>query len=127
GSSRPAEQQAEAKARDIVKRIRAGAAFEQMARQYSDDGASAERGGELGTVGHGQLPPELEQHVFALKEGEVSDPVASRYGVHIFRAGKRGLRSIDEVRQAIAQRMQQQSTLERLEALRRAAKVDLDP
>lgn len=127
GHTAPPEPQAEAKARDILKQLRAGANFQQLARQLSDDGATAERGGELGPVGRGMLPPELEERVFAMKEGETSDPVPSRYGVHIFRVGKRSTQPIDQVRQSIARRMQQQNTLDRVEALRRTAKVDFDP
>jgi parvulin-like peptidyl-prolyl isomerase len=89
--------------------------------------ATAERGGELGTFGRGTLPPELEQRVFTLKEGEISDPMPSRFGVHIFRVGKRGTQAIEQVRPAIARRVQQQNTLDRIEVLRKQAKVDFDP
>jgi peptidyl-prolyl cis-trans isomerase C len=123
----PSQQQAMAKANAIVKQLRAGADFAQAALQLSDDVATAPQGGELGTFGRGTLPPELEQRVFAMKEGEISDPMPSRFGVHIFRVGKRGTQGIDQVRPAIARRMQQQNTLDRIEVLRKQAKVDFDP
>ena len=127
GKPAPTEQQAMAKAKEIVKQLRAGANFAQAALQVSDDIATAQQGGELGTFGRGTLPPELEQRVFAMKEGEVSDPMPSRFGVHIFKVGKRGTQTIEQVRPAIARRVQQQNTLDRIEVLRKQAKVDFDP
>jgi len=123
----PSEAEAMAKAKAIVKQLRAGANFAQAALQASDDIATAQQGGELGTFGRGTLPPELEQRVFAMKEGEIGDPMPSRFGIHIFRVGKRGTQSIEQVRPAIARRVQQQNTLDRIEILRKQAKVDFDP
>ncbi|MEK6373535.1 MAG: peptidylprolyl isomerase [Acidobacteriota bacterium] len=127
GRTAPSQAQAMARAKEIVKQLRAGANFSQAALQLSDDVATAERGGDLGTFGRGTLPPELEQHVFGMKEGEISDPMPSRFGVHIFRVGKRGTQAIEQVRPAIARRVQQQNTLDRIEVLRKQAKVDFDP
>lgn len=127
GRTAPSEAQAMARAKEIVKQLRAGANFSQGALQLSDDVATAERGGDLGTFGRGTLPPELEQHVFGMKEGEISDPMPSRFGVHIFRVGKRGTQAIEQARPAIARRVQQQNTLDRIEVLRKQAKVDFDP
>jgi peptidyl-prolyl cis-trans isomerase C len=123
----PSEAEARAKAQQIVKQLRSGASFASVALQFSDDIVSAERGGELGTFSRGMLPPEIEARVLTLKEGEISEPVPSRYGVHIFRGGKRTFRPLEQVRPMIVRQVQEQTTLERLEALRRAAKVDFDP
>jgi parvulin-like peptidyl-prolyl isomerase len=73
------------------------------------------------------LPPELEQRVFAMSAGQVSDPMPSRFGVHIFLVRKRSTQPIERVQKAIAQRVKNQNTLDRIEVLRRAAKVDFDP
>ncbi len=114
------------KAMQIVKQLRAGANFAQMAAQVSDDIASAERGGELGSFGRGQLPPEIEQRIFNMQMGQISDPMPSRFGVHVFLIGKRTLQPLEKVRATIAQQVQQQNTLDRVEVLRRQAKVDFD-
>ncbi len=58
------------------------ASFAQMARQYSEDG-SASRGGDLGFVGPGQFVPEFEKAMSALQPGQMSEPVVSRFGVHL--------------------------------------------
>ena len=127
GKNAPPESQAMAQAGQVVKQLRAGGNFAQAALQLSDDVASAERGGDLGTLGRGALPPELEQRVFTLKEGQLSDPMPSRYGVHIFLVRKRSTQPIEQVRRAISQRVQQQNVLDRIEILRKTAKVDFDP
>ena len=58
------------------------ASFAQQARQYSEDGSGA-KGGELGWSSPGQFVPEFEQAVLALQPGQISEPVVSRYGVHL--------------------------------------------
>jgi hypothetical protein len=126
GHTAQPEAQVMAQAKEIVKQLRAGANFAEMAVKYSDDTGSIERGGDLGTFGRGALPPELEQRVFALKDGEVSDPMPSRFGVHIFLVRKHTAQPLDQVRNAIAARLRNQNTLDRVEVLRRAAKVDFD-
>lgn len=68
---------------DIRKQIANGqASFPQMARQYSEDG-SASRGGDLGWAPPGMFVPEFEKALNALQPGQISDPVVSRFGVHL--------------------------------------------
>jgi peptidyl-prolyl cis-trans isomerase SurA len=72
------------KAREILRRIRAGKNFAELAKKYSED-VSAHEGGKIGVVEHGMLVPEFEEVVFRLKSGEVSDIVKTRYGLHIIK------------------------------------------
>lgn len=68
---------------DIRKQIVGGqASFAQLARQYSEDG-SAMRGGDLGWTAPGQFVPEFEKALLALQPGQMSDPVVTRFGVHL--------------------------------------------
>ena len=68
---------------DIRKQIVGGqTSFAQMARQYSEDGSGA-RGGDLGWAAPGQFVPEFEKALTALQPGQISEPVVSRYGVHL--------------------------------------------
>src|SRR5579885_622520 len=63
------------KAEDLLARIRAGADFAAVAKQASDDAASAAKGGELGLVARGRLPAAVEDAAFALEPGKVSDVI----------------------------------------------------
>jgi parvulin-like peptidyl-prolyl isomerase len=115
------------KAQSIVQQAKSGADFAKLARENSDDAASAEHGGVLGPFSPGMLPPEIESHVTQLQPGQVSDPVPSRYGIHIFKVGAHTSQPIDQVRAGISRRMQQQATLDKVEQMRKAAKVEFDP
>ncbi len=64
------------------------ASFEALAREHSADGSAA-GGGDLGWAGPGQFVPEFEQAMDALKPGDVSAPVVSRFGVHLIRVDER--------------------------------------
>ena len=82
----PADQVAAitAKADDIYQRIKKGADFGEMAKQYSED-PSSQSGGELGWFKQGELLDELEKAAAKLQVGEVSRPVRSKAGVHILK------------------------------------------
>jgi peptidyl-prolyl cis-trans isomerase SurA len=75
---------AEAKANDLLKQIRAGASFEDIAKKNSD-GPSAADGGALGMFKRGQLAKELEDKTFAMKSGEVTDVVRTKQGYVILK------------------------------------------
>ena len=76
------EREAAKRLAELRQRIAGGAHFEDLARQYSEDG-SAQMGGDLGWAGPGRYVPEFEQALNALQPGEVSQPVVSRFGVHL--------------------------------------------
>ena len=64
-------------------RIHNGEDFAVLATLYSDDLESAKNGGELGFVSRGDLVPEFESAAFALKEGEISEIIETKFGYHI--------------------------------------------
>ncbi|MFZ7309536.1 peptidylprolyl isomerase [Comamonas jiangduensis] len=76
------EREAAQRLAELRQRIEGGARFEDLARQYSEDG-SAQMGGDLGWAGPGRYVPEFEQALNALQPGQVSQPVVSRFGVHL--------------------------------------------
>lgn len=83
------EQAAAAKLADFKKRVAAGQAdFAALARENSDDG-SAKEGGDLGWANPGIFVPEFEQVMNGLSPGQVSDPLVSRFGVHIIQVLER--------------------------------------
>jgi peptidyl-prolyl cis-trans isomerase SurA len=75
---------AEAKANDLLKQIRAGASFEDVAKKNSD-GPSAAQGGDLGVFKRGALAKELEDKTFAMKAGEVTDVIRTKQGYVILK------------------------------------------
>jgi peptidyl-prolyl cis-trans isomerase SurA len=75
---------ADAKANDLLKQIRAGASFEDIAKKYSD-GPSAAQGGDLGAFKRGTLAKELEDRTFAMKAGDVTDVIRTKQGFVILK------------------------------------------
>ncbi|MDZ7266221.1 MAG: peptidylprolyl isomerase [candidate division KSB1 bacterium] len=71
------------KAEGLLKRIRAGENFAQLASQYSEDPGSSKRGGELGFIQRGDFVREFEETAFALQPGEISGLVQTQFGFHI--------------------------------------------
>ena len=87
GASDDVAKTALTKAEGIVTRARAEPAkFADLARKESQDAGTARDGGRLGWIQRGTLPLTMEQAVFALKQGEVSDPVKGPDGYHVFMA-----------------------------------------
>jgi len=73
------------KAEEVLKRARAGEDFTKLAKEFSTEPGAKEKGGDLGWFGHGQMVPEFEQAAFALKPGEISDIVETKFGYHIIK------------------------------------------
>ncbi len=73
-------------AKDILKKVKDGGNFAELAKEHSTDTASAENGGELGYISKGEMVEEFENAAFALKTDEISDVVKSDYGFHIIKA-----------------------------------------
>lgn len=90
---------------EVLKQAREGADFAELARQHSRD-ESAAQGGDMGRVGRGQLVATLEEALFVLKQGEVSEIVETEFGLHLLKAVERqeeGVVEIDEVREQIVE------------------------
>jgi hypothetical protein len=115
------------KAQAIAAMLRRGADFEQLARSQSDDVNSAGHGGQLGDVSPASLPPELQGPVSNLKPQQISEPVRSSFGIHIFKSGNRKSRSYDELKPMLAAKMQRDEAEATLARLQKTAKVELDP
>jgi parvulin-like peptidyl-prolyl isomerase len=81
-------------AESILRKLKRGDPFDELARRYSI-GPEAEEGGDLGFFGRGEMPEEFDV-VFSLPEGNLSDIIQSPYGYHIFQVvAKRGQAELD--------------------------------
>jgi len=78
-----------AKINSLRAEIAGGAKFEDVAKRESSDSASAVQGGDLGKITRGQLVPEFEKAAYALKPGQLSEPVLSPFGYHLIRVDSR--------------------------------------
>jgi peptidyl-prolyl cis-trans isomerase C len=79
-----AKAQAKAKAESLLKKLKAGADFNDLAQKDSNC-PSAKNGGDLGTMPKGSFVPEFEKAAYALKPGQMSDVVETEYGYHIIK------------------------------------------
>src|SRR6202035_5813801 len=124
---------AEAKANDLLKQIRAGASFEDIAKKNSD-GPSAAQGGDLGGFKRGTLAKELEDRTFAMKTGEVADVIRTKQGYVILKvtshqmAGIPPLKDIEpKIQDALYYQKLQPALRAYLTKLREEAYIDIKP
>jgi peptidyl-prolyl cis-trans isomerase SurA len=119
---------------DMRAQIEAGRAnFEALARQYSEDGSAAQ-GGDLGWVNPGAFVPEFEEAMNRLPIGGLSQPVTSRFGIHLIEVVERRETTLDakqlreQARLALREQKFEQAYLEWAKDLRSRAYVELrDP
>jgi peptidyl-prolyl cis-trans isomerase D len=106
---------AQKRAEDLLKQLKAGAKFEDLAKKYSEDPGSAKEGGSLGWIGKGRTVPEFEKVAFSEPKGQISGLVKSSYGFHIIRVDDRQdahMKTFDEVKAEIEPIVKQQKTQE---------------
>jgi peptidyl-prolyl cis-trans isomerase SurA len=126
------ESDARARLLQLKERIDNGVKFEQLARQYSDDGSAA-KGGDLGWVNPGDTVPEFERAMDALKDGEVSGPVLSPFGWHLIQVLERRNQDVTQerqrlmARQAIRERKAEEAFQDWVRQIRDSAYVELRP
>lgn len=73
------------KASEAYSRLGAGEAFDEVAKEVSEDRVSAEKGGDLGWINQGAVSDGFSSKVFAMKAGETSEPFLTDFGFHIVR------------------------------------------
>ncbi|MEE3948705.1 peptidylprolyl isomerase PrsA [Bacillus wiedmannii] len=97
----------ENEAKEIKKKLDAGASFEELAKQESQDLLSKDKGGDLGYFNSGRMAPEFETAAYKLKVGQISNPVKSPNGYHIIKlTDKKDLQPYDQVKDSIRKNLE---------------------
>lgn len=124
---------AQAKAKSLLEQLKTGTKFEELAKKASDD-ASASQGGDLGYFKRGDLAPELENIVFAMKPGDVSEPIQTKQGyilLKVLEKKEAGVMSEKEAENQIQERIYyeklQPAVRDFLTQLREDAYIDIKP
>ncbi|MEW6270843.1 MAG: SurA N-terminal domain-containing protein [Thermodesulfobacteriota bacterium] len=118
------KQKARKRLEEVQEKLRGGADFAALAKQYSDDPGSKEKGGDLGFFPRGRMTPPFEEAAFALKAGETSDIVESSFGLHLIRVDEvreEREKPLDEVRDEVVQALETEAATEKA---REAAEED---
>jgi len=104
--------------------------FAELAEKYSQEPQSKEKGGDLGWVRKGTLPPYFEEVVFRLKIGDVSDPIWTRYGFYFLKVEEERTAQLtpeikEELRQMILSAKVGLRRFQLLDELRSKAKIEI--
>ncbi len=78
-------EKAKKKIDSVLKELKSGGSFEELAKKYSEDKATSENGGDLGFIYKGVFDPAFDEAVSKLKKGETSDIVKTDFGYHIIK------------------------------------------
>jgi len=105
-------EEAQKKAEDILKQLKSGAKFEELAKKYSQDAESAKNGGSLGWIQRGRFPSAaVDKAAFSLPKGAASDVINAGYGFDIIRVDDKQeahVKTLDEVKDQIEPVLKQQ-------------------
>ena len=111
GADAKTDQAAKAKADDLLKQIKNGGNFADLASKNSDDPGSKASGGELGWLDRGRTVPEFDKVAFTLNAGQTSDVIKTQFGYHILQIEEKKtahLRPLSEVKAEIVPVLEQQ-------------------
>jgi peptidyl-prolyl cis-trans isomerase C len=117
----------EDEAKAIIKELEGGADFAELAKKKST-GPSGARGGDLGYFGEGQMVPAFSAAVMAMKKGEISKPVKTRFGWHVIKLEDRREKKapgFDLVSSEIKKLLRRKKASELIVSLREKAKIEI--
>ena len=120
------EAEARKKLEDLRKRILAGADFGDMAKQYSEDTATARSGGDLGVIQREKVIPPIFNAASALEPGQVSDILVTPLGLEIIQVESKRTKSFEEVKPALEDELRQSKAADIVQRLMAKYHVDID-
>lgn len=116
----------------VEQKLKQGQKFEDLAKEYSTDPGSKDKGGELGWFGKGQMVPAFQDAAFSLPVGQISQPVKSPFGYHIIQVEERRpaqqatlANSSSLIKQQLTQQQEAQLVPGFLASLRNGAKIEI--
>lgn len=114
---------------DIIKQLDAGADFEKLANEKTNDPSGKTSGGDLGWFGPGQMVPEFEKAAFALNAGEYTkEPVQTQFGWHVIKVEDKRVKqppAFEQVKEQVRQLLIREKYFALVKSIRAAAKVDI--
>jgi len=123
----PTEAEAKKKIDDLHKQVVAGADFGKLARENSDDTASASKDGDFGIIKRGSSYPDaVKSAVFALQAGQVSEPVRQPNGFYLIKVDQYNQEPFDDVSMQITQEIKQQRFNEWVASMQTQYKVKVE-
>lgn len=128
GAKGRTEDEAMARASEVAKKAREGADFAALAREYSDDADSREKGGEFPLIKPNDktVPDTIRAAVFALKPGQVSDPVRMPNGFYVFRLEEFTTPEFNEVSQDIFESLKQERFGAWMNGVQKSLKIEFN-
>jgi len=105
------EEKIRKRAEKLLEEINGGADFEKLAKQYSEDTVSAEKGGDLGYFSRGTMVKPFEKMAFSLKPGELSPVVKTPFGFHIIKiedVKEAGVKPLEQVKSEIEKELKKE-------------------
>ncbi|MEW6189584.1 MAG: peptidylprolyl isomerase, partial [Actinomycetota bacterium] len=122
----------EKEAKDILKKLKDGEDFAQLAKKYSMDTATKDQGGSLDWMAREQLAPEFADAAFRLNPGEISDVVKTQFGFHIIKLEEKKTehqKSFEEVKEQVKRELLRERQRKKYQAwvkkLRKKAKIKI--
>jgi peptidyl-prolyl cis-trans isomerase C len=120
------DEEALARAKELRAEIVKGGDFAEIAKKDSDDTGSGVNGGSLGAFGHGAMVKPFEDAAFALKVGEVSDPIKTQFGYHIIQVQEHTNKTLDEARPEIEAKLRPELAQKAVDEIRSKADISYD-
>ncbi len=141
-ADKKASEEAEAKVKATIERVKKGEDFATLAKELTEDPSGKQDGGDLGYFTKDQMVPEFAEAAFKLDKGQISDPIKTQFGWHVLRVEdkrKREAPAFDKVKDQLetyvvrkaqvdlVAKLRAEAKIERLDKLAGDAKSDLKP
>ncbi len=118
---------AKAKAEGLVEQIRGGADFVKLVKEHSQDPTSKDKDGDFPPIGKtDKIPDNIKTAVFALKKGEISEPVRAPNGFYVFRGEEALVKPYEDVRNEIYNELKLARLREFLESTQKSVQVKIE-